>query len=199
MGHAALKLPMSAAEFLAWDATQTLRHEFLRGEVFAMAGAGERHVTVTGNVYMALRQHLAGTPCRAFMIDMKLQIDAADAFFYPDVLVTCSEADTRDAYVKREPVLVVEVLSPSTAAYDRGDKFAACRMVPSLREVLLIDPDTRRCDLFLRASPEGTEWLLRATVPGAGVHLDSVGLELAADVLWADVPPLPTPAKEDAA
>jgi Uma2 family endonuclease len=191
MGQAALNLPLTAAEFLAWDATQSTRHEFVRGEVFAMAGAGERHVTVAGNMYVALRQHLAGTPCRSFITDMKLRVEAADAYFYPDVMVTCSERDATDPMVKREPVLLVEVLSPNTAAFDRGDKFAAYRTLGSLREVLLIDPDLRRCDLFRRQAVDGGEaWVLHPSAVGAGVELVSVGLTVSAEQLWAEVPAL---------
>ena len=189
MGQAALNLPLTAADFLAWDANQATRHEFVRGEVFAMAGAGERHVTVAGNVYVALRQHLAGTPCRTFITDMKLRVEAADAFFCPDVMVTCSARDATDPQVKREPVLLVEVLSPATAAFDRGDKFAAYRSLPSLREVLLIDCDLRRCDLFRRqALDAGEAWVLHPSAPGEGVELVSVGLQLPASSLWAEVP-----------
>lgn len=191
MGQAALKLHMTATDFLAWDAGQTLRHEFVRGEVFALAGAGERHVTVALNVAMALRQHLAGTPCRTFITDMKLRVESVDAYFYPDVLVTCSPRDAADPLVKRDPVLLVEVLSPTTAAFDRGDKFAACRTLPSLREVLLIDPDARRCDLFRRQPLDGGEaWVLHPSEPAEGLRLDSVDLALTAAALWAEVPPL---------
>jgi Uma2 family endonuclease len=194
MGQAALNLPLSAADFLAWDATQTTRHEFVRGEVFAMAGAGERHVTVAGNVYLALRQHLAGTPCRTFITDMKLRVEAADAFFCPDVMVTCSPRDAEQSHVKSEPVLLVEVLSPATAAFDRGDKFAAYRSLASLREVLLVDPDLRRCDLFRRQVVDGSEaWVLHPGEAGGGVELVSVGLALASQALWAEVPALASP------
>lgn len=124
MGQAALQLPMSAEEFLVWDAAQTVKHEFVRGEIFpwggaaellGMAGAGEAHAMVAGNLYIALRQYLAGSPCRTFITDMKLRVEAANAFFYPEVMVTCSAADATDPPVKREPVLVAEVLSPATA------------------------------------------------------------------------------------
>jgi Uma2 family endonuclease len=198
MGQAALKLPMSAAEFLAWDALQTVKHEYVRGEVFAlgrpgefldMAGAGEAHVTVTGNVFMALRQHLRGSPCRCYFVDMKLRVEAADAFFYPDLMVTCSASDAADPLVKREPVLLVEVLSPSTAAYDRGEKFAAYRQLPTLREYLLIDPESRRCDIFRKGDGEGGLWVLHPFEGGQGLRLASVGLELAAADLWEQVPP----------
>lgn len=186
MGNVATRLRMSAQDFLAWDETQTVRHEFVAGEVFAMAGAGEAHVTAAGNVYLLLRQHLAGTPCRTFITDMKLRVDAADAVFYPDVMVTCSAADAADPLVKREPVLLVEVLSPATAAYDRGDKFAAYRKLPSLREYLLVDTDSRRCDLY-RKGGDGL-WVLHPFEPGQAVTLASVELELSAATLWDEVP-----------
>ena len=186
MGHAAMAPRMSAADFLAWDACQTFRHEFVQGEVFAMAGAGEAHVTLALNIAMALRQHLAGTPCRTFISDMKLRVEAADAFFYPDVMVSCSAADTVDPLVKREPLLLVEVLSPSTAGFDRGDKFAAYRLLPSLREYLLVDPQSRRCDVY-RLGERGL-WTLHPVEPGQGLLLASVALDLSAAGLWAEVP-----------
>ena len=178
---------MSAADFLAWDEAQTIRHEFVRGEVFAMTGASDGHVTTTGNIYSALRSHLRGTPCRTFLIDMKLRIEAADCYFYPDVMVTCSAADASDTLIKREPSLVVEVLSPGTAAYDRGDKFAAYRLLPSLAEYLLVDPRGRRCDLY-RIGAEGL-WVLHPVEPGQALTLASLGLTLGAESLWEDLPP----------
>jgi Uma2 family endonuclease len=185
MGLPALRPRMTGEEFLAWDATQTERHDFVDGEVYAMAGAEDRHVTVMGNVYMALRQHLAGTPCRTFMADMKLQAQASDSFFYPDVLVTCSEADRASKLIKREPTLLVEVLSPSTAAYDRGEKFARYRQIESLAEVVFIDLDSRRCDVF-RKGADGL-WVLHPFERGDTLALASVALSLPAAVLFAEV------------
>ena len=186
MGQAAPLHRMSAGDFLAWDAHETIKHEFVQGEVFAMAGAEEGHVTATGNLYVALRTHLAGTPCRVFMLDMKLRVEAADCFFYPDVMVTCSAADTADLRIKREPTLVVAVLSTSTAGYDRGDKFAAYRLLPTLQEYLLVDPESHRCDLY-RKGGDGL-WVLHPVEPGQDLHLASVGLDLRATALWAEMP-----------
>lgn len=188
MGYAALELPMTAEAFLAWDATQTVKHEFVRGEVFAMAGAHEAHVALTLNLALALRQHLKGSPCRTFAAAMTMRVEAADAFFYPDVFVTCSAADAADPLIKREPVLVVEVLSPSTAAYDRGEKFAAYRQLASLREYLVVDPAARRCDLH-RQGADGL-WVLHPGAPEGGVELASVGLALDGERLWDEVPPV---------
>jgi Uma2 family endonuclease len=189
MGHAALNLKMTAAEFLVWDQTQTVKHEFVRGEVFAMTGAAEGHVMLTGNLYIALRGHLKGSACRIFFTDMKLHVDAADAFFYPDLMVTCSAADAADPLVKRQPLLVVEVLSPSTAAYDATAKFAAYRQLPSLREYVLIDPQSRRSDVY-RLGPNN-RWELYPFEAGQDLHLAAVDLVVTHAELWDEVPEVP--------
>lgn len=187
--------PFTADDYLAWEATQSERHDFVDGEVFAMAGAEDRHVTVTGNVYIALRQHLRGTPCRTFMADMKLQAEAASSYFYPDVLVTCSAADAESRQIKREPTLIVEVLSPSTEAYDRGEKFQRYRQIASLREYALVDIDHRRVDVF-RKQADGL-WVLHPFAPGEGMALASVDLMIDNDTLYAEVPEATeTPAPE---
>ena len=128
VGYALKKPRMTAAEFLAWDEGQTAKHEFVRGEVFLMTGGVDRNYTVALNLAIALRQHLSGTPCRVYGSDVKLRVEAADCYFYPDLMVTCSAADAADRLIKREPVLVVEVLSPSTAATSLPTtaRWAAC-------------------------------------------------------------------------
>ena len=129
----------TADEYLHWEAGQIERHEFIDGEIFCMSGAGRRHVVVCMNIAMALRQHLRSTPCRTLMVDMKVQVAQAKSYFYPDVFVTCSPANPLNEMVEREPKLIVEVLSPSTANYDRTDKFAAYRQLTSLEEYALVD------------------------------------------------------------
>jgi Uma2 family endonuclease len=196
VGYALKSQPMTAEEFLAWDATQTLKHEFVRGEVFAMAGAGERHVIATGNLLTALRTHLRGTPCRALSSDMKLRVEAADCYFYPDVMVTCGPSLPGNQFEKTDACLVVEVLSPATAAYDRGDKFASYRQLPSLQEYLLVDVDRQRCDLF-RKGADGL-WVLHPTGADEPLHLASVDLQIPPDALWADLEPPATAAAAQA-
>ena len=187
MGQAAEKPALSAEEFLAWENAQCDRHEFVNGEVFAMAGADDRHVTVALNIAFALRQHLRGTPCRTFMSDMKLRVAAANSYFYPDVMVTCNSADAASPLSKAEPVLLVEVLSPSTAAYDRGEKFVHYRRIGSLEEYVLVDIDTRRTDVF-RKSADGM-WVLHPFEGSQPVSLASVKLEITAEALFAEVEP----------
>jgi Uma2 family endonuclease len=185
MGLPAVELQLTLADFLDWEEGQSLRHEFLRGEVFAMAGAEDRHVTVAGNVFVALRRHLAGSGCRVYIGDMKLRVDAADAVFYPDVFVSCSAADAASRQIKRDARLIVEVLSPATAAFDRGDKFAAYRQVGTLEEYLLLDIARRSAELF-RKGADGL-WVLHPFGPGEAVQLASVALSIGAAELWADV------------
>ena len=191
MGYApkyALKQqPMTAEEFLAWDETQPERYEFVRGEVFMMTGGRDRNNSVMLNLAIALRQHLRGSPCRVYANDIKLRVEAANCYFYPDLMVTCSSTDQGDRLIKREPVLVIEVLSPSTAAFDRGDKFADYRQLPTLAEYLLVDVDRLRCDLY-RKGADGL-WVLHPVDETQTLHLASVSLDIAPDALWADLEP----------
>ena len=185
MGQAA-KIPVfTAADYLAWEPMQVDRHEYIDGEVFAMAGAEDRHVTVSMNLAFALRQHLSGSPCKTYMSDMRLQVAAANSYFYPDVLVTCSATDRASPTIKSEPKLIAEILSPSTAAFDRGLKFSHYRHIHTLEEYLLIDLDSRLTDCY-RKGPDGL-WVLNPFAAGETVHLASVGLDISADQLFAEV------------
>jgi Uma2 family endonuclease len=187
MGNGLPQLKLSADDFLAWEATQATRHEFVDGEIFAMAGAEDGHVTVSLNVAMALRRHLGGTPCRVYINDMKLHVAAANSFFYPDVLVTCSPADHASRLIKREPTLLVEGLSHSTAAYDLGQKFALYRQLSSLQEYVVVDLEVRSADVY-RKGADGL-WVLHPFAAGETVELASVGLHLTAQELFAEVLP----------
>ena len=167
-----------------------------------MAGASDAHVTVAGNVYMALRNHLRGSPCSVFISDMKLRVEEDNAFFYPDVFVTCADSDRGQSHSKSAPVLVVEVLSPATSAYDRGAKFAAYRKLPTLREYALIDPERLSLDLFRREG-DSKRWVLHPIEAGGHVEWASVGLQVPLEALYEDVPmtttgPQPHPAPDQA-
>ncbi len=171
--------------FLEWEAAQDTKHEFFAGEVFAMVGARQDHVVVAGALFARLREHLRGTRCRAYTSDMKLEVLAADAVFYPDVMVSCDEADRARAFAVQSPCLLVEVLSDSTAAIDRGPKFAAYRQIPSLQEYLLVDIDRRQLELFRR---EAAGWVLHETGgQPRQLWLASVGLGLLDDDAFGDL------------
>jgi Uma2 family endonuclease len=155
MGTPATKLTL--AEYLEWENAQPDKNEFVRGEVFAMVGARRAHGAIVINLVRSIASHLAGSPCRVFCEGMKVQI-AGDAILYPDVFVTCDAADLRTDQIFRSPLAVIEVLSPSTHVYDRSIKFALYRRLASLREYVLIDPESRRVESF-RVGPDGL-WVL---------------------------------------
>lgn len=144
--------PFTAADYLEWEAAQDVRSEFIDGEVFVMAGGTLAHNAATGATFATLRQHLNGSPCRASVSDVKVQVEASNSLLYPDVVVTCQTAELTDdqAQALNQPTLIAEVLSPSTAAFDRGSKFAHYRQLDSLQEYMLIDTDTPRIEVFRR-------------------------------------------------
>ena len=138
---------LSLTDFLSWEADQVERHEFHRGETFAMVGGRRGHSRIIANLVWRLGSHLDGTPCQVFSEGLKVQI-GDDTVVYSDVFVTCDKRFRADELVVTAPLLVVEVLSPSTQGFDRSGKFAFYRRLPSLREYVLIDPDTRRVEVF---------------------------------------------------
>jgi len=177
----------SIDDYMAWEAEQAERHEYLNGEVFAMTGARDAHNTIALNIASQLREKLRGSPCRAFIADMKLRVEAADAVFYPDVLVTCDardkgpDADT----AKRHPCLIVEVLSESTAAYDRGLKFEHYRGIDTLKEYLLVEQDRRHVDLFRRG--EDGRWVLESVGGKDRTELLDPSVTLSLNEIYEDV------------
>jgi Uma2 family endonuclease len=174
--------------FLEWEKTQLEKYEYLDGQVvqiYAMVGARDAHVTVALNVASLLREHLRGGPCRVYISDMKLRVEVANAFFYPDVFVTCDPRDRAEDTYKHFPLLVVEVLSDSTAGYDRGRKFAVYRQVESLQEYAIIDPDTFTVDSFRR--DESGHWVLYAFAGEDTVEFRSVGFKAPLSSVFEDV------------
>ena len=177
---------LSLQEFLDWENQQDERHEFHRGEVFAMVGARRIHGIVSLNIAASLKSQLKGSPCRAFADSMKIRI-GVDTILYPDVFVTCDAADLRTDQVFTAPTVVVEVLSPSTQSYDRGSKFTLYRSLPSLREYMLVDPETREVQLFRR----GVDGLftLHDLTGRERVHLEGIDCELLATDVFEGVEP----------
>ena len=147
-----------AAAYLAWEETQAERNEYIAGEVFAMVGVRQSHNVATLNLATILRRELKGSPCRVFVESVKTRVEAADCFFYPDVAVTCDTRDRQTPDYISHPILIIEVLSDSTAAFDRGAKFAAYRKLESLQEYMLVDVAAQRVEIF-RRNPEN-HWVL---------------------------------------
>lgn len=189
MGHAQPIAKLDFESYLDWESTQSDKHEFVAGEVFAMGGARRAHVTVSLNIASALKSHLRGGPCRAYMADMKLRVIEADAGFYPDVMVSCDPRDHAAEQYLQYPTLIVEILSDGTAAFDRGDKFAAYRRIKSLREYVIVDVDARRVEGF-RLDTSG-HWVLHEFSGDGTCEMQSVRFAMALDAVFEDAEPLP--------
>ncbi|MBX3245940.1 MAG: Uma2 family endonuclease [Myxococcales bacterium] len=186
---------ISAEAYLAEEAIAGRRHEFLNGAIIAMAGASARHNLIAANVMRALGNALAAGPCRVLGSDQRVRIGLSDAYLYPDVTVVCASprfADDRPASLLN-PSLVVEVLSPSTVDHDRGAKLAHYRRLPSLGEILLIEPNERRLEVYRRLA--SGQWLITDVLDGA-VELESVGASLSLDEVYAKTVGLPLDAAE---
>lgn len=173
-----------AAAYLVWEEAQIERHEYVAGEVFATVGVRQSHNVATLNLASVLRQALRGGPCRVFVEAVKARVEAADCFFYPDVLVTCDPRDRLTPDYVSHPLLIAEVLSESTAAFDRGGKFAAYRTLDSLQDYVLIDLAARRIEVFRRDADN--HWVLYEYGAGENVELASLALQLPLDEILED-------------
>lgn len=189
MGHALTKdISITPEEYLEGEQLATDKSEYLNGQVYAMAGAGDAHVKATLNAAVLLKSHLRGSGCSTYVADMKVRIGEDEAFFYPDVMVSCDPSDQlpEQDYIKNHPKLIIEVLSPSTEDIDRGRKFTLYRKLDSLEEYLLIDPRQYAVELFRRQSND--EWLLltRQGVKNS-IELESIGLKVSLEELYDEI------------
>jgi Uma2 family endonuclease len=180
---------VTVAHYLESERYTTLRHEYIDGFMYAMGGGTQVHGAIAATVIRLLGQALRGGPCRVYSSDVKVRISET-RFVYPDVSLSCDPADRDDAadWIAA-PRLVVEVLSESTAAYDRREKFGLYRAVAALREYLLIDTARRRVELYRRRA-DGS-WATEPEPAGAVVALESLGVALAVAEIYEDtaVPP----------
>ena len=187
----ALKPVLTADAYLDDEIEADVRHEFIDGDLYAMAGAGESHNLITLNVAAQLRTLVRGGPCRVFVSDMKLRVAAWNAFYYPDVMVVCNPADLQ-TYYKESPCLVIEVLSKSTHRIDRREKLQAYRTLPSLREYVLIASGRAQIEVHRRAQ-DGI-WQTSTLGTGDRLILECVQASLSMDDIYEDVvfePPAP--------
>lgn len=175
--------PITLEEYLEGEKNCDIRHEYVGGQVYSMVGASEAHNLIVGNLFSAVHSQLRGTGCRAFTGFMKLRI--GNDFYYPDVFVGCEHTDA-EPYFKTRPVLIVEVLSPSTATWDSPDKRVAYQSLDSLQEYVLAEQDRREVRLHRR---DGEEWETVSYAGGAEFRLASVDLTLSLDEIYRDVLP----------
>jgi Uma2 family endonuclease len=174
---------LSVAEYLAGEKDGAVRHEYVGGQVYAMAGASARHNRIAGNIFSRLNDHLDGEECEPFISDMKIRV-TPDLFYYPDVVVTCDPPGS-DAYFRTEPRLIVEVLSPTTERTDRHEKLAAYKTCASVQEYALVSQEQMFVELHRRS---GDDWQTEIfTGPDASCTFHSVGLTLSLREIYRNV------------
>lgn len=179
---------MTVAEYLAWEAEQPTKHEYMNGEVYAMTGATLPHNDIALNFYSLLRSHLRGKGCRANVVDVKVKVSEQGPYFYPDVVVSCDQRDRRAIESISYPCLIVEVLSPSTAAFDYSKKFQFYRQIPTMTEYVLIDATEVKIDRY--AKNAAGKWELTAYPEDGGdaeLELSSLNFRCPLGLIYEDV------------
>lgn len=178
MVSARLPRPLTFDEYLLVEDASDSRNEFYRGAIYAMAGGTERHARIMGNVHLLLGNALKGTACRPYVADLRLFVEAAQLGTYPDLSVYCGPVlmakGRKD--VATNPTVLVEVLSPSTESFDRNEKFAAYKLVPSLKDCVLMAQDRPTVELFSRAGGDWIPSLVRGLENA--LHVPSLGVTL---------------------
>ncbi|QLE54883.1 Uma2 family endonuclease [Nostoc sp. TCL26-01] len=176
---------ISPEDYLQGEETSPIKHEYRQGEAYAMAGASNIHVIIAGNMFAMLRNKLRGSGCQAYISDTKAQIESLNTYYYPDVIVSCDERDRAFSNFLRYPCLIIEVVSPSTEAFDRGDKFADYREMASLQEYVLVSQTRQRIECF-RRNQDG-QWVLYTYREGQEVSLASIDFQCAIAEVYEDV------------
>lgn len=177
---------LTPEKYLQMEEQSPIKHEYIDGQIYVKAEVLDSHVTIAGNLAALLRSHVRGSGCRVYISDMKARIDSLNRFYYPDVMVTCDPRDQETPNYKRFPSLIVEVLSDSTEAFDRGDKFADYQEIESLREYVLINTKQRRVECFVRNN-EGL-WVLQFYMSeSAFFQVNSIDFQGTFDTLYEDV------------
>lgn len=182
------KTYLSPEEYLEIERRAEFRSEYFNGEMFAMAGASLAHNRITRDALTAINTSLRSGDCEVFSNDMRVKIDPIKKYAYPDLVAVCGDARFEDAETDTllNPVLIIEVLSPSTAAYDRGAKFEHYRQIPSLREFVLIEQDRPHIEVY-RRDADGSWRLFEQNDLEGTVSLESIGCHLTLREIYARV------------
>jgi Uma2 family endonuclease len=188
MSTAADRRRISLREYVAWEERSGGRHEFYRGEVFAMAGASPRHNRIARNILTGLDRLMEGRPCEPFGSDQRIRIDTADLSTYPDVSVVCGgvQLDDADRHAITNPRVIVEVLSRSTENYDRGPKFELYQNLDSFQEYVIVYQTEARIVHYVRQDDGAWSYRLLAGM-GESLKLDSIGCTLPFSTIYRNV------------
>lgn len=183
MHQAKLKF-LSVEDYLHFEQAGEIRHEYVDGQIYAMAGTTRSHNQICANLVSRLRSAVRGTPCRAYFSDVKVWVEFGNAFYYPDVMVGCDPHDDHELYLTR-PCLLIEVLSPSTENIDRREKLFAYRSLPSLREYVLIGTEEKTVEVF--RCEAGGEWSLTTLEMGDTLQLECIATAISLNDIYEDI------------
>jgi Uma2 family endonuclease len=175
---------LTPEEYLQFEEKSPIKHEYIEGQIYAMAGTTDIHNIIGLNFTFIIRNHLRGSDCRVYFADLKVRLEKRNHFYYPDIIVTCDDRDRETATYKRFPKLIIEVLSDSTEAFDRGDKFNDYQTLESLQEYVLVNSKHQRVETFRRG--EQGLWILQ-TYQQESFSLQSINLTASFQDLYEDV------------
>lgn len=185
MSQARVHSPVDEIDYLRLEETASTKHELVGGEIYAMAGASERHNRIAGNIFFHLRTATRGKPCRAFMADMKLRLAVSSTYYYPDAMLVCDADDDHPLY-KQSPCFIAEVLSPATASVDVREKWVAYRGLASLRYYLLVDSERLWAKVYFRDEHDAWFEQVLSADDRVDVACDGTRLTLTLDDLYED-------------
>ncbi|MCA9621140.1 MAG: Uma2 family endonuclease [Myxococcales bacterium] len=176
----------SFGEYIAHDAASSTKHEYLDGQIYAMAGGTPQHSALIASVTTHLSNQVRGSSCRVHSSDLRIRVPETGLATYPDVAVVCGpwERDPNDAHTIINPRVLVEVLSPSTETYDRGEKLEHYKRIPTLAAYLLVAHDRRAFELWTRG-PDGA-WSSTTALAGESVAISTIGAHLDVDAIYDD-------------
>ena len=175
---------LTPEEYLQFEEKSPIKHEYIDGQVYAMAGTTDTYNIIGLNFTFIIRNHLRGANCRVYFADVKVRLEKRNHFYYPDIIITCDDRDRETATYKSFPKLIVEVLSDSTEAFDRGDKFNDYQTLESLEEYVLVNSKHQRVETFRRG--EQGLWILQ-TYQQESFSLQSINLTASFRDLYEDV------------
>jgi Uma2 family endonuclease len=198
MGLPAQAAYMTVEEYMAFEEQSQIRYEYVDGSIYAMTGASKNHARISGNIASRLHAFLEGKSCESYQTEVKVKASYS-RYYYPDVVVTCEAAaeDLEDPYLIVQPILLVEVLSPSTQRTDKVEKFNTYQQIPGLLEYLIVAQNKMKVEMY-RHRKAGDTWQGEVfTEPNEQITFDSIGLSLTlADIYRRVTFPVPSEGEE---
>ena len=185
MGIPILRLKVSVQDYLEGEKSSQIKHEYLDGEVYAMAGTSKSHNRIIKTLLNKLSDHLLGSDCEPFFVDIKVRVEKLNRFYYPDIVIVCDE-DNEDEYYAVKPKVVIEVLSPSTSLTDRREKMVAYKEIESLGEYILVEQDKMYAEIYRRhENSDLWDWI--EFFPDEEIEIASINFKMSIEDIYQGI------------